>query len=170
LAFLRQVAHLLFNRREIGEIKARVNPEVANFLVNYKRLELTRLEERHKAKVIVNGDDRLNSAQWEIDAYRSTAEGDNAIKPGRVAGQSEEAEDEAFDNRQEFKTGTLLGHFSSQGGLFMASHAAEGSNGHGGNGQTPANGTHLERPSSKRHQKSRKNREPKSEAPFVQVA
>ncbi|MDR1873110.1 MAG: Rne/Rng family ribonuclease [Deltaproteobacteria bacterium] len=171
LAFLRQIAHLLFNRREVGEIRARVHPEVANFLVNYKRLELTRLEERHKARVIVNGDSRLNSGQWEIDAYRATAEGDSAIKPGRVAGQNEEAEDEAFDNRQESKTGPLLGHFSSQGGFFMASHSSEGGNGHGGNGQSPANGFHgPDRPSSKKRQKSRKNREPKSEAPLVQVA
>ncbi|MDR2422930.1 MAG: Rne/Rng family ribonuclease [Deltaproteobacteria bacterium] len=158
LAFLRQAAHLLFSRREVGEIRARVEPEVANFLVNYKRAELSRLEDRHKARIIVQGDPRLIPGQWEMDAYRQAAEGET-LKPGRVAGQPEEGDEEIDlrQERQEMRLGPLLGRFTSQNGLFNSSLNHDNGNGH-------ANGGHNgDRPSGRRHAKPKKSREAKSE-------
>jgi ribonuclease E len=128
LAFLRQVAHLLFSRKEVGEIRARVYPDVAHFLVNYKRNELTRLEERHKARVIIQGDDRLSPAQWEIDTFRQAPEAET-LKPGQVAGQNDDSEEETMETTKETRTGSALGHYSSQGGLFNAAQSNDNGNG-----------------------------------------
>jgi ribonuclease E len=168
LAFLRQVSHLLFSRREIGEIQARLHPEVANFLVNYKRLDLSRLEERHRSRVIIRGEDRLNRDQWEIDTFRRASEADT-LKPGQVAGQIEEGEDEV-EVRQD-KTGPALGHYSSQGGLFSANANHEGGNGEAKGETRGGNGERAERPGERRrHQRPRKSREPKNEAAVAQVS
>ncbi|MDR1396101.1 MAG: Rne/Rng family ribonuclease, partial [Deltaproteobacteria bacterium] len=67
LAFLRQLSHLLFSRKETGEVRARLEVSAANFLVNCKRLELTRLEERHKVRIIILSDGSLYPGQWEME-------------------------------------------------------------------------------------------------------
>ncbi|MDR1085220.1 MAG: Rne/Rng family ribonuclease [Deltaproteobacteria bacterium] len=197
LAFLRQVAHLLFSRKEVGEIRARIYPAAANFLVNYKRSDLLRLEERHRARIIVTGDNCLSPGQWEIDTYRRTQEGDT-LKPGQVAKSGEDGEEET--EYRDMRPGPALGHYSSQGGLFNSGsnyngHQNGGSNGgiqsHQNNGSGhdkshgphsgPGSGGHAGHPSSynghngdhRRRQKSRKNREPRSEtsiAPNAQIA
>jgi ribonuclease E len=143
LALLRQIAHLLFSRKEVGEIRAKVDPDVANFLVNYKRNDLCRLEERHKARIVIAGDERKTPDQWEIDAYRATAEAET-LKPGRVAGQSEEEEDE-IDLLKDLKSGPLVGHFTSQTGLFNSGKDESGGLHNNGfsshNSPSPSNGS-----------------------------
>jgi ribonuclease E len=176
LGFLRQVAHLLFSRKEIGEIRARVYPDVAHFLVNFKRADLSRLEERHKARIIILGDTSLYPDQWEIDAFRQTAELET-LKPGQVAGQAEDGDEEALEAPKEIKTGPPIGHYSSQGGLFNAGQAHEGSNG-GANGGASnhhashfSHGSHPSEKSGRRHSKPRKSREnrEKSESSVAQA-
>jgi ribonuclease E len=177
LAFLRQLSHLLFSRKDVGEIRASIHPDVANFLVNYKRGDLCRLEERHKAKIIILGNDSINPGHWEIDTFRRITEGET-LKPGQVAKAGEDCEEEP-DLRAECRSGPALGHYSSQGGLFHGNHEGNGhAPGHGphpaghpgnnhNNNKSGYNGSHNGE--QRRRPKSRKPREPKSEAPVVQT-
>ncbi|MDR0881879.1 MAG: Rne/Rng family ribonuclease [Candidatus Adiutrix sp.] len=84
LGVLRQIAHSMA-KGGLASVKVRLNPEVANYLLNYKRLELSRLEERHRAKVIVCGDPALPPGQWEVEQARRGSECE-ALKPGEVMG------------------------------------------------------------------------------------
>ncbi len=84
LGVLRQISHSMA-KGGLACVKARLNPEVANYLLNYKRAELNRLEERHRAKVIVSGDPSLPPGKWEVEQVKRGAESES-LKPGEVLG------------------------------------------------------------------------------------
>jgi hypothetical protein len=84
LGFLRQAAHTL-SKGGLGGIKARLNPDVAHYLLNYKRLDLSRLEERYEARVLITGDPALAPGLFELESFKKSAETE-MIKPGQVAG------------------------------------------------------------------------------------
>ena len=88
LGFLRQASHTL-SKGGLGGVKARMNPEVAHYLLNYKRLELSRLEERYEARVLITGDPALPPGQMEIEPFKRAAEAE-VLKPGHVAGLYDE--------------------------------------------------------------------------------
>jgi ribonuclease E len=83
LAFLRQATHIM-SKGGIGEIRARLNPDVAHYLANYKRQELTHLEERHRTRILITGDPSLPPGQWEMESFKRIQETDT-VKPGQVA-------------------------------------------------------------------------------------
>jgi ribonuclease E len=56
LAFLRQAAQKLSTKGFVGFLKVRLNQEVADYTLNYKRSDLLRLEERHKTRIYIQGD------------------------------------------------------------------------------------------------------------------
>ncbi|MDR1545896.1 MAG: Rne/Rng family ribonuclease [Deltaproteobacteria bacterium] len=92
LGFLRQAAHLL-SKGGLGEIRGRLSPDVAHYLLNYKRQDLTRLEERHKARIVAVGDDDLPPGHWEAEGVKRIAETET-LKPGQVVnGYGDEAEE-----------------------------------------------------------------------------
>ena len=88
LGFLRQAAHTL-SKGGLGGIKARLNPDVAHYLLNYKRLDISRLEERYEARVIVTGDPTLSPGLVEMESFKKSAEAE-ILKPGQVAGLFED--------------------------------------------------------------------------------
>jgi len=82
LGALRQISHNMA-KGGLASVKVRLNPEVADYLLNYKRSELSRLEERHKARVIVTGDPALPPGKWEVEQVRRGHDNDS-LKPGEV--------------------------------------------------------------------------------------
>jgi len=82
LGALRQISHAMA-KGGLASVSARLNPDVAGYLLNYKRAELSRLEERHKARVIVSGDPSLPPDKWEVEQVRRSHESE-ALKPGEV--------------------------------------------------------------------------------------
>ncbi len=84
LGVLRQVSHVLAKGGLAG-VKARMNPDVAHYLLNFKRSELARLEERHKSRVILSGDPSFPPGKWEVEQLKRGAESD-VLKPGEVMG------------------------------------------------------------------------------------
>lgn len=82
LGALRQISHAMA-KGGLASVKARLNPEVANYLLNYKRMELGRLEERHRAQVLISGDPLLPPDKWEVEQVRRGHE-NGALKPGEV--------------------------------------------------------------------------------------
>lgn len=82
LGALRQISHSMA-KGGLSCVKARLNPQVADYLLNFKRLELSRLEERHKARVLVSGDPGLPPGKWEVEQVKRGQESE-AIKPGEV--------------------------------------------------------------------------------------
>ena len=87
LGVLRQISHSM-SKGGLSCVKVRLNQEVANYLLNYKRGELSRLEERHKAKVIITGDPGFAPGKWEVDQVKRGAESEG-LKPGEVMGGCE---------------------------------------------------------------------------------
>jgi ribonuclease E len=84
LGVLRQISHSL-SKGGLHSVKARLNPEVANYLQNYKRAELSRLEERHKSRVVITGEPAFPPGKWEVEQIRRGAENE-VLKPGEVSG------------------------------------------------------------------------------------
>ncbi len=82
LGVLRQISHSM-SKGGLESVTVRLNPEVANYLLNYKRVELGRLEERHKTKVIVPGDPTFAPGNWEVDQVKRTHE-PGSPRPGEV--------------------------------------------------------------------------------------
>ncbi|MDR2725037.1 MAG: Rne/Rng family ribonuclease [Candidatus Adiutrix sp.] len=98
LGVLRQLAHVMA-KGGLAEVRARLNPEVAHYLQNYKRAELGRLEERHRTQVVIHGDASFAPGRWEVEQVKRGA--DNG-KPGEGPGRdprplAEEAEGPAGD-------------------------------------------------------------------------
>jgi ribonuclease E len=87
LAFLRQAALLLSMKGSQGILRARLNRDVADYLLNFRRNELTSMEERHKTKVIVTGDASLAPAHIEMTQERRAPEHE-ILKPGHVIKRS----------------------------------------------------------------------------------
>ncbi|MDR3135738.1 MAG: Rne/Rng family ribonuclease, partial [Deltaproteobacteria bacterium] len=73
LAFIRQVTHLV-SKGGLGEIKGKLYPDAANYLLNHKRQELANLEERYKVKILVSGDSSIPPGQFDIETSRKEAE------------------------------------------------------------------------------------------------
>jgi ribonuclease E len=88
LAFLRQATHVM-SKGGVGEIRARLNPDVAHYLLNNKRFDLAHLEERHRSKILITGDGSLPPGQWDMESFKSAHE-DDALKPGQVASNLDE--------------------------------------------------------------------------------
>jgi hypothetical protein len=84
----------MMSKGGIGTIKARLNPDVAHYLQNYKRSELLRLEEHHRTRILIQGDSELPPGRWEMEAFKRISEGET-LKPGEVAhtGLEESPED-----------------------------------------------------------------------------
>ena len=82
LGVLRQLTHVMA-KGGLAEARVRLNPEVAHYLQNYKRAELGRLEERHRALVIICGDPAFAPGRWEVEQVRRGAE-NGGPKPGEV--------------------------------------------------------------------------------------
>ena len=120
LGFLRQAAHLL-SKGGLGGIKARLHPDVAHYLLNYKRLDLSRLEERYGARLLITGDPILPPGQVEMESYKRSAETE-ILKPGHVAGLYE-------DNIH------AEGLDSDQADLYRSQESARAENGGNGNSQ-----------------------------------
>jgi ribonuclease E len=96
LAFLRLAAQMLSMKGGLGTLKAKLNHEVANYVLNNKRSELIRLEERHKTKILILGDPTFAPSYHEIETEKRAHETDQ-IKPGQVA-KAQECDDEAPGN------------------------------------------------------------------------
>jgi ribonuclease E len=88
LTFLRQASHTL-SKGGHGGLKARLHPDVAHYVLNYKRLDLSRLEERYDARILITGDPALPPGQIEMESFKRSAETE-VLKPGHVAGLYED--------------------------------------------------------------------------------
>jgi ribonuclease E len=86
LGVLRQVAHAMA-KGGLSEVRVRLNPDAAHYLLNYKRSELSRLEERHKSAVVICGEASFPPGKWEVEQVKRGAESE-AIKPGEVLGDN----------------------------------------------------------------------------------
>jgi hypothetical protein len=71
----------------LAEVRVRLNPEVAHYLQNYKRAELGRLEERHRAQVIIQGDSAFAPGRWEVEQVKRGAAENGGMKPGEGPGR-----------------------------------------------------------------------------------
>jgi hypothetical protein len=98
----------LVSKGGLGEVKARLYPDAANHLLNYKRHDLYNLEERYKTKILITGDASLAPGQFEIESSKKTAEVET-LKPGQVAGLYDD-EDAAYENGDNYCEG---GHKSN---------------------------------------------------------
>jgi ribonuclease E len=94
LAFLRQTTHLV-SKGGLGEIKARLFPDAAHYVLNYKRHDLANLEERYGTKILISGDDSLPPGHFELEASRKVTEAE-VLKPGQVSGLYDD-EDNGFE-------------------------------------------------------------------------
>jgi ribonuclease E len=83
LAFLRQAAQVLSMKGTMGVLRARVNSNVADYLLNFKRADLISVEERFATKVVITGDASLPPAHFEITQEKRHAE-QEILKPGQV--------------------------------------------------------------------------------------
>jgi ribonuclease E len=92
VSFLRVAAQQLSVKGGIGTLiyRARLNPEVANYVLNVKRAEISRLEERHNTRIMVIGDPSLAPAKFEITSEKAAQGPDNSLKPGQVIKSQEE--------------------------------------------------------------------------------
>ncbi|MDR3155113.1 MAG: Rne/Rng family ribonuclease [Deltaproteobacteria bacterium] len=93
LAFLRQAAQLLSMKGSQGILKAKLNRDVADFLLNNKRAELLNLEERHKTRVLITGDPAYAPSNFEITQEKRPKELET-LKPGQVAKWGEDGEED----------------------------------------------------------------------------
>ncbi|MDR2459233.1 MAG: Rne/Rng family ribonuclease [Deltaproteobacteria bacterium] len=84
LSFLRHATQLLSMKGGLGALKAKLNQEVADYVLNVKRSELLRLEERHKTKILISGDVTLPPSQYDIKTEKRSQEVEQ-LKPGQVA-------------------------------------------------------------------------------------
>jgi ribonuclease E len=98
VAFLRQVTHLL-SKGGVGEIRGRLFPDAAQYLLNYKRQELANLEERHNVKILVSEDPTLPPGQSLLDFSKKSLEVVDTLKPGQVAGLYDD-EDSRFEGSE----------------------------------------------------------------------
>jgi ribonuclease E len=91
VAFLRIAAQQLSVKGGVGTVtfRARLNPEVANYVLNSKRLEITRLEERHDTRIIIIGDPLLPPSRFDISTEK-TALVPEGLKPGEIMRSPEE--------------------------------------------------------------------------------
>ncbi|MBX3692824.1 Rne/Rng family ribonuclease [Dokdonella sp.] len=60
-----------------GQVLVQAPPEVANFLVNEKRAQLSEIEKRQEVQVIVVADDKLETPHLHIERIRSSDLGDD---------------------------------------------------------------------------------------------
>jgi ribonuclease E len=95
LAAIRQITHMI-SKGGIGEVKAKLNPDVSHYLLNFKRQELAKLEERHGVRIVIFEDPLLAPSQSQIETVRKVAEAEY-LKPGQVAGVYDD-EDGPYDN------------------------------------------------------------------------
>ncbi len=84
LGALRQIAHALA-KGNLAAVKVRLNPDVAHYLSNFKRQEIGRLEERHKAQVVISGDASYTPGRIEVEQVKRGAASEE-LKPGEVRG------------------------------------------------------------------------------------
>lgn len=94
LGVFRQISHSMAKGGLAG-VKVKLNPDVADYLLNYKRADLNRLEERHKARVLISGDASFAPGKWEVEQMRRRAENDE-LKPGAVMGQVENGKSNGY--------------------------------------------------------------------------
>jgi ribonuclease E len=92
IAFLRQATQLLSIKGGLGSLTAKLNQDVANYLLNHKRADLLRLEERHKAKILLSGDVTYPPSYSEISTEKKSQEVQNP-KPGQIVRSPEEPEE-----------------------------------------------------------------------------
>ncbi|MDR1079995.1 MAG: Rne/Rng family ribonuclease [Deltaproteobacteria bacterium] len=92
LAFLRQAALILSMKGSQGILRAKLNRDVADYLLNYKRGDLSSMEERHKTKVVISGDPSFAPAQFEITQEKRAPEHE-ILKPGQVMKRSDDEEE-----------------------------------------------------------------------------
>ena len=91
LRALRQIAHTLA-KGGLSYIKVILNREVALYLLNYKRAEISRMEELHKVMVHIEGDTSFPPSKWELEQVKRKEENE-ALKPGGVMGGSNNCRD-----------------------------------------------------------------------------
>ncbi|MDR2443231.1 MAG: Rne/Rng family ribonuclease [Deltaproteobacteria bacterium] len=114
LGFLRQAAHMM-SKGGFGSLLVKLNPDVAHYLLNYKRLDISRLEERYEARLILTGDPALPPGQFDMEPVRRSQETE-PLKPGHVARgiYEDELGHEAFDP-DEVERRPSAPHFQSNG-------------------------------------------------------
>jgi ribonuclease E len=87
VSFLRVAAQQLAVKPGLGTIiyRASLNPEVANYVLNVKRADLTRLEQHHNTKILVTGDPSLAPAKFQIRHEKTTIDQlTHSLKPGQI--------------------------------------------------------------------------------------
>jgi ribonuclease E len=92
LNFLRHAIHLLSLKGGLSSLSAKLNQDVANYLVNHKRTDLVRLEERHKSKILISGDPTFPPSYYEIITEKRQNEIQHT-KPGQIAQTPDDYED-----------------------------------------------------------------------------
>ncbi|MDR2302241.1 MAG: Rne/Rng family ribonuclease [Deltaproteobacteria bacterium] len=95
LALIRQITHMV-SKGGLGEVRARLYPDAAHYLLNYKRHDLAALEERYGTKIMVSGDPSIPPGQFEVESSRKVHEAE-VLKPGRVSGLYDD-EDASLDS------------------------------------------------------------------------
>lgn len=68
-------------KENTGQVLVQVPSEIANFLLNEKRRDLSDIEQRHNAPVIIVADERLETPHYEIVRIRTSDLDDNAQRP-----------------------------------------------------------------------------------------
>ncbi|MDR0621783.1 MAG: Rne/Rng family ribonuclease [Deltaproteobacteria bacterium] len=109
LALIRQVTHLI-SKGGLGEIRAKLDPDSANYLQNHKRHDLANLEERYGARIIISGDPTIPPGQFELESSRKVAEAE-PLKPGHVSGLYDY--EDTLSESAEYVSGTNGGSSSS---------------------------------------------------------
>ncbi|MDR3204054.1 MAG: ribonuclease E/G [Deltaproteobacteria bacterium] len=83
LSFLRQLSHQML-KGDFGSLKAKLCPEVAHYLLNFKRNDLAKLEERFQIKILIFGDENVAPGEFELEPIKKTSEMET-VKPGQVS-------------------------------------------------------------------------------------
>lgn len=88
LTVLRLMSHSLA-KGTVEKIECSLHPDVAHYLLNNKRLELARLEERYQARISVSPSAAVMPGSWEINFVKRPGEG--SLENGGEAASGEPA-------------------------------------------------------------------------------
>ena len=95
-------------RKRSSEIRVTANPEVALYLLNYKRSALRSIEERYEVEVLVLGDPSLIAPDYRIDRTKSGGDGrpdsdgeDDQKERGRGRNRDRDRDERSADRGEE---------------------------------------------------------------------
>ncbi|MDR1165909.1 MAG: Rne/Rng family ribonuclease [Deltaproteobacteria bacterium] len=88
VAFLRHCSQFLSLKKGVGSYRVKLNSEVADYVLNNKRADLLRLEERHHIKLSICGDPSMAPSSFDISPLKKVGER-SSLPAGLVASADE---------------------------------------------------------------------------------